>query len=162
MKYLLTAFAILLWVSAAQAGEIIIIQPTGQESRSERNAARSAEKARVNQGQATGPLLIEDGTLDTGSGAQRANREAQDYLRSNTEQAPRGDEGTTVILRSAPLSDAEKSRQKAASYLQPGNTPAKKSVCRDDALLLGTIGDKSANERTVNEKGNSSVNVNCK
>lgn len=149
-------------VAMAQAGEIVIVQPAGQDSRSEKAAARASEQARQRAGKAAGPIVIEDGALDAGSKAQRVSKDAQEYLRSPSPGA--SDDRTTIILRSAPPSDAEKARQKAASYVQPGNTSAN-SRCGDVALTIGTIGDKTAAEQknvTVNERGNSAVNVNCR
>ena len=155
--------AILLAGSAlVQAGEIIIVQPAGKDSRSEKAAARSAEMAKQRSGRAASPIIIEDGSLDSGSKAQRSSQDAQEYLRSAPPASP--DDKTTIILRSAPQSDAEKARQKAASYVQPANSSAN-SRCGDVALTVGTIGDKTVVEQrnvTVNERGNSAVNVNCR
>ena len=156
--------AILLLVCAfAQAGEIIIIQPAGKESRNEKEAARSAEMARQRSGKPAGPIVVEDGLVDGGSKAQRSSREAQGYLRSSGAPPPE-EEKTTIILRSVPLSDAEKSRQRAASYVQPTNSSATNRACGDVSLSIGTVGDKTVVDRnvTVNERGNSAVNVNCK
>ncbi len=161
MKPYLVALALLLGISFARAGEIVIIQPAGKESRSERNAERSAETARQYQGKRKEmPILIEDGAQDVGSGAQRASREAQDYLRG----APAEEEKTTIILRNAPPGEAEKARQKAAAYVQPGATANRNRNCSEVSLSVGTIGDKPVSDRnvTVNEKGNTSVNVNCR
>ena len=165
MNYQLVMFALLLGFSLARAGEIIILQPQGKESRSERNAARTSETARRNLGKSgADAVVIEDGVLDAGSGAQRASREARDYLRSNDTSAP-GDERTTIILRNAPPGDAEKSRQKAAAYVQPGNTATRNQPnCGDVTLSVGTIGDRATPDRkvTITEKGNTSVNLNCR
>ena len=156
---------IAIWLAGAvmaQAGEIIIVQPPGQDSRSEKAAARASEQARQRAGKAAGPLVIEDGALEAGSKAQRASQDAREYLRPQSPGA--SEERTTIILRSTPQSDAEKSRQKAASYVQPGSTSAN-SRCGDVALTIGTIGDKTIVEQrnvTVNERGNSAVNVNCR
>lgn len=161
MKPYLVALALLLGISFARAGEIVIIQPAGKESRNERNAERSAEMARQYQGtHKNTPILIEDGTQEFGSGAQRSSREAQDYLRG----APAEEENTTIILRNAPPGEAEKLRQKAATYVQPGATANRNRNCSEVSLSLGTIGDKPASDRnaTVNERGNTSVNVNCR
>lgn len=162
MKPYLVALTFLLGFSFVRAGEIVIIQPSGKENRNERNADRSAEMARQYQKRSEQPILIEDGTRDAGSGAQRASREAQDYLRNAPAAA--GEEQTVIILRSAPPPEAEKSRQKAASYIQPNNTVNKNRNCSDVSLSVGTIGDKPVSDRnvTVNDRGNTTVNVNCR
>ena len=162
MSHRTAAFATLLVLSLAQAGEIVIIQPAGNETRSEKNAARTAERARQNAGKAAAPIVVEDGSVSMGSNAVRSSRDAQDYLNPSGSQAP-GD-NTTIILRSAPLTDSEKARQKAASYVQPANSSATNRACGEVALSVGTVGDKTVVERStsVNERGNSAVNVNCR
>lgn len=157
------AFTTLLLFSSAYAGEIVIIQPAGQESRSEKESSRMADKARQRSSQQTGPIIIEDGETNRGSDAERASREAQEYQRTPGGQSQPGDT-TTIILRSVPLSDAEKARQKAASYVQPAGSSASNRPCGDVSLTIGTVGDKTVIERkaNVNERGNSAVNVNCR
>ena len=157
-----TAFTILFVFSLAQAGEIVIIQPAGGETRSERNAARTAERARQNSGEAATPIVIEDVSVNLGSNAVRSSRDAQEYLNPIGSQG-RGD-NTTIILRNAPLTDSEKARQRAASYVQPENLSATNRACGDVSLSVGTIGDKVVVERniSVNERGNSAVNTNCR
>jgi hypothetical protein len=70
-------FATLLLFSLAQAGEIVIIQPASKDSRTEKEAARSSEKARQRSGKQAGPIIVEDGSLDGGSKAQRSSQDAQ-------------------------------------------------------------------------------------
>lgn len=162
MNQRFTAFATLLVFSLAQAGEIVIIQPAGNETRSEKNAARSAERARQNSGKQASPIIVEEGSANLGSNAVRSSRDAQEYLNPAGPQAP--GENTTIILRNTPLSDSEKARQKAASYVQPANSSATNRACGDVSLSIGTVGDKAVVDRnvTVNERGNSAVNVNCR
>lgn len=162
MSHRTAVLATLLVFSFSQAGEIVIIQPAGNETRSERNAARTTERARQNSGKTAAPIVIEDGNVSIGSGAIRASRDAQDYLDPAGAQAP--GENTTIILRNAPLTDSEKARQKAASYVQPANSSANQRACGEVSLSVGTIGDKTVIEKnsTVNERGNSAVNVNCR
>ncbi|MEI7431978.1 MAG: hypothetical protein WCL27_16125 [Betaproteobacteria bacterium] len=162
MNHRIIAFAILLVFSVSHAGEIVIIQPAGNETRSEKNSARTAERARQNSGKQAGPIIVEDGSVNMGSNAVRSSRDAQDYLNPAGSQTP-GD-NTTIIMRSAPLSDSEKARQKAASYVQPSSSSATNRACGDVSLSVGTVGDKMVVDRniTVNERGNSAVNVNCR
>lgn len=156
------AFSAAFLVSFAEAGEIII-QPASNQTRTEKEASRSATSARQRLDGQKAPVVIEDGTLDGGSRAQRSSQDAQEYLRSSGGQAP-SDEKTTIILRSVPLSDSEKSRQRAASYVQPSGSSATQRACGDVSLTVGSIGDKTTVDRNVvvNERGNSAVNVNCK
>jgi hypothetical protein len=156
------ALATFLVFSLAEAGEIVIIQPASNDTRAEKNAARTSERARHNSGKASGPITVEEGSANLGSNAVRASRDAQDYLNPSIAQGP--GENTTIILRSAPLSDSEKARQKAAAYVQPANSSATHRACGDVSLTIGTVGDKTVIDRniTVNERGNSAVNVNCR
>lgn len=156
------ALATLLVFSLAEAGEIVIIQPASNDTRAEKNAARTSERARHNSGKASGPIVVEEGSANLGSNAARTSRDAQDYLNPANAQGP--GENTTIILRSAPLSDSEKARQKAAAYVQPANSSATHRTCGDVSLTIGTVGDKTVIDRngSVNERGNSAVNVNCR
>jgi hypothetical protein len=162
VNHRIAALATLLVISLAQAGEIVIIQPASNDTRAEKNAARTSERARQNAGKAAGPIIVEDGSANLGSNAVRASRDAQEYL--NPANAQGTGENTTIILRSAPLSDSEKARQKAASYVQPANSSATNRACGDVSLTIGTVGDKTVIDRnvSVNERGNSAVNVNCR
>ncbi len=163
MNYRIAAVATLLVFAFAQAGEIVIIQPAGKDTRNEKNLGRTTERARQNSGKPAAPIVVEDGALDRGSNAERSSRDAQEYLRPANPQNQAG-ENTTIILRNAPLTDSEKARQKAASYVQPANSSATNRSCGDVSLSIGTVGDKPVLDRnvTVNERGNSAVNVNCR
>lgn len=154
------AISAALLVSLAQAGEIII-QSAGTQTRTEKEASRSATSARNRVDGKKAPVIIEDGSVDSGSQAQRLGQDAQEYLRSGGASA--SDEKTTIILRNAPQSDADKSRQRAAAYV-PGNNAANNRACGDVSITVGAIGDKTVVDRntSVNERGNSAVNVNCK
>lgn len=147
-------------LSLVWAGEIVIIQPAGNETRSEKAATRSADQARRYTSGQSEPIVVEDGEVQRGSASERSSRDAQDYLRSPGDQTGE----TTIILRSAPLNDAEKARQRAASYVQsPGALPGGRP-CGDVSLTIGTVGDKTVVERngSVNARGNSVVNANCR
>ncbi|WP_319242180.1 hypothetical protein [uncultured Propionivibrio sp.] len=154
------AISAALLMSLAQAGEIII-QPGGTQTRTEKEASRSAASARSRVDGRKAPVVIEDGSVDSGSQAQRLSQDAQEYMRSGG--APASDEKTTIILRNAPQSDADKSRQRAAAYV-PGSNAANSRACGDVSITVGAIGDKTVVDRniSVNERGNSAVNVNCK
>lgn len=160
MTFRTVAISAALLMSLAQAGEIII-QQGGTQTRAEKEASRSATSARNRVDGKKAPVVIEDGAVDSGSQAQRLSQDAQEYLRSGS--SPASDEKTTIILRSAPQSDADKSRQRAAAYV-PGNNAASNRACGDVSITVGAIGDKTVVDRntSVNERGNSAVNVNCK
>lgn len=161
MELRIAAIATLSFCALTQAGEIVIIQPANNETRNEKNLGRSMDKARQQSGKQAAPLVVEDGILDRGNNAERSSRDAQDYLRQPTQQRP-DDENTTIILRNAPLSDAERARLKATAYAQPAGSSTTNRACGDVSLSVGTIGDKTVIERNVNERGNSAVNVNCR
>ena len=163
MKLRMTVFAPLFISVFAQAGEIVIIQPASNETQSEKNIDRTMDKARQRSGKQAGPLVIEDGVLDRGSNAERSGRDAQEYLRPSPLQN-QSEEGTTIILRNAPLTDSEKARQKAAGFVHPSGSSATNRACGDVSLSIGMVGDKAVVERNtnVNERGNSAVNVNCR
>lgn len=156
-------FAPLFLFSLAQAGEIVIVQPAGNETRNERNLGRTLDKARQNSGKQAAPLIVEEGVLDRGSNAERSSRDAQEYLRPAASQHP-GHENTTIILRNAPLTDAEKARQKAAVFAQPAGASAVNRACGDVSLSVGMIGDEAVIQRnaSVNQRGNSVVDTSCR
>lgn len=163
MRLCIAAFVTLFAGALAQAGEIVIIQPANKETRSERDLGKSMDKARQHAGKQAAPLFVEDGVLDRGNNADRSSRDAQEYLRpTNTQHS--GDENTNIILRSVPLSESEKARQKAAIFVQPAASSATNRACGDVSISVGTIGDKTVVGRNVdvNERGNSAVNVNCR
>ena len=164
MKKGIAVFAALFVCLLAQAGEIVILQSESQETRNEKNLDRTMDKARQNAGKQAAPLVIEDGVLDRGGNAERSSRDAQEYLRSADSPKGSGDEKTTIIFRSVPLTESEKSRQKAAAFVPPSGSSVSNRACGDASLTIGTVGDKTVIERTtnVNERGNSSVNVNCR
>lgn len=147
----------------AQAGEIVIVQPAGNETRNERNLGRTMDRARQNSGKQAAPLVVEDGVLDRGTNAERSSRDAQEYLRPAASQNS-GHENTTIILRNVPLTDAEKARQKAAAFSQPAGAPAANRACGDVSLSVGMIGDEAVIQRNanVNQRGNSVVDTSCR
>lgn len=157
-------FASLVLCALAQAGEIVILQPLSGETGNEKNLDRTVDRARQRAGKQAAPLVVEDAVLDRGSNAERSSREAREYSLRQAPPQNSGEEGTTVILRSAPISDAEKARQKAVSFVPPGASSLPSRACGDVSLSIGTIGDKAVTERSanVNERGNSAVNVNCR
>jgi hypothetical protein len=159
----IAAFATLSFCALSFAGEIVIIQPESKETRSEKDLGRTMDKARQHSGKKAAPLVVEEGVLERGNNAERSSRDAQEYLRSTVPQNP-GDENTTIILRSAPLTESEKARQKAAAFVQPPGSSATNRACGDVTLSVGTIGDKPVIDRNanVNGRGNSAVNVNCR
>lgn len=156
-------FAPLFVSTLVQAGEIVIVQPAGNETRNERNLGRTMDKARQNSGKQAAPLIVEDGVLDRGNNAERSSREAQEYLRPAASPNS-GRENTTIILRNVPLTDAEKARQKAAVFTQPAGAPAVNRACGDVSLSVGMIGDDTVIQRNanVNQRGNSVVDTSCR
>ncbi|MDP2809904.1 MAG: hypothetical protein Q8O34_07110 [Rhodocyclaceae bacterium] len=145
-----------------QAGEIIIIEPAPQGSRSEQGAERAKEKARQRAGKAKSgeTVIITDGPAGdrTVEQAEQLRREAQEYLRPPASGAV-ADDTTTIILRAAPPGDAEKARQKARSYVTPEQARTKE--CPSVVIRVGTIGEGQGAERGANvvEKGSSVVNM---
>lgn len=161
MKVRIATFATLYACALGQAGEIVIIQPASNETRNEKSLGRTMDKARREGGKPAAPLVVEDGMVDRGNNAERSSRDAQDYLRQPVHPSP-VDENTTIILRNAPLTEADKLRKKAAAYAQPNGLSATNRACGEVSLSVGTIGDKTVIERNVNERGNSVVDVNCR
>lgn len=173
MKVRIAIYATLLGCLAAQAGEIVIIQPAEKDprsvrepTRSERELGRTMDKARNYGGTGGGLPVIIDETAGPRpqDRTEDAIREAQDYLRSGA--GPSGMSGmggtTTIILRAAPTSETEKLRQKARSYSPPDNASRGKN-CPESANTVGSIGDgASADRSSVSEKGNSVVSTGCK
>lgn len=163
MRPCLAVFASFFVCACALSGEIII-QPAGQGTRNEKALDRTMDKARQHAGKQAAPVVIENGMVDRGNNAERSSRDAQDYLRPAVSQ-PQTDENLTIILRNAPPSESEKSRQKAAAYLQPSGSSST-SRCGEVALTVGTIGDQTVVDRnvktSVTERGNSAINVNCR
>lgn len=146
----------------AHAGEIIIIEQAPQGSRSERGAGEAKEKARQHAGKVsagTTVIINDGGDARAPSQAEQASREAQEYLRGSAPAADAGGEGTTIILRAAPASDAEKARLKARSYVTPAGSRQKE--CASVASEVGVIGEGpgASKSASVLEKGSSSVNV---
>lgn len=164
--------AALLGSLPALGGEIVFTQPgqsqqgtakpRSEPSRSEREVDRTLEKARQKVGRGSG-IPVEEAAPRPLDKAEQAIREAQDYLRPGGE-APTGMEGTTVILKNAQPSDAERARLKARGYIAPAAAGKGTHNCGEAATAVGMIGEGPGAERSANvfEKGNSSVNTQCK
>jgi hypothetical protein len=156
----------------AFGGEIVFTQPgqpqqapqsakPREPSRSERELDRTLDKARQRAGTSSG--IVEGGVPSRPlNKAEQAVQEAQDYLRPGGDGA--GTETTTVILKNAPPSDAEKARLKARGYIAPATAGKAGHNCSEAATAVGMIGEGPGAERSTNvfEKGNSSVNTQCK
>lgn len=159
-----------LLVLSAQAGEIVILQPAPQSSRSEQQADRAVDKARQKAGRpgagTTTLIVTDDPALATpaaprsrsAENAERSMQDADDYLRPSTSGGTVTKDGTTVILRSAP-SDAGQARQKARSYLQSDEDApqTRKCVVVNEVGMIGGV--KSDH---VVEKGSSAVMMQCR
>ncbi|WIM04921.1 MAG: hypothetical protein OHM77_09440 [Candidatus Nitricoxidivorans perseverans] len=149
-------------ISPCWAGEIIIIEPAPQGSRSERESERAKEKARQRAGKARSgeTVIITDGPAEnrTTEQAEQLGREAQEYLRPPSSDAT-ADGTATIILRAAPPGDAEKARMKARAYVAPAL--AKTKECASVTNQVGMIGEGPGAERSANvvEKGSSTVNL---
>lgn len=154
---------------SAQAGEIVIVQPTAappaaRETRTEKELGRTMDRARQNAGKSSGTTVVveEDGKERALDRTEKSMREARDYLR------PGGDaqsaDGATVILRAAPPSEAERMRQKARSYVTPSGGARMGKNCAEATTQVGMIGEGAGAERSGNvvEKGNYSVTTGCK
>lgn len=164
--------AALLGSLPALSGEIVFTQPgqpqqtqppakPREPSRSERELDRTLDKARQRAGKSGG---VQEGGVSQRplDKAEQAIQEAQDYLRPGGDAA--GTETTTVILRNAPPSDAEKARLKARGYVTPATAGKPGHNCGEAATAVGMIGEGPGAERSANvfEKGNASVNTQCK
>lgn len=150
-----------LYAAAVPAGEIIIVDPAAQKTPAE----RAKDKARQEAGRSKGDptiIVIDDGGKKKGADAAEASlQDARDYVRpAPADPAAAG--GTTIILRSAPQSDAEKAKLRARSYTAPAPVVGSKDCRNTTVTQVGTIGDAPATTTVVVEKGNSSVNVQCK
>lgn len=158
-------FALPVW-----AGEIIIIDqvPEGG-SRTERGAGYARDEARRQAGKPSvnpGVNVIITGDQDEARNldraAEQASREAREYLNPSMPSDPGMGEGTTIILRAAPVSDAERSRMRARSYTAPRAARATRD-CSSATSQVGTIGEGPNAERgSVVERGTSSVSTHCK
>lgn len=153
------------------AGEIIIIQQAAPEgSRTDQEASRARNEARRQAGKAAinpggGNIIIGDdaGAIDAPSRAEQSSQNARDYLRTPANTDATTGDGTVIILRAAPTSDAEKSRQRARSYVAPSNQAPRARECSNATSQVGTIGDGPNAERgNVVERGTSSVSSYCK
>lgn len=148
------------------AGEIIIIEKTPLgDSRSERGAGYAQDEARrqigktsVNEG--VNIIITDDEAQGRApSKAEQASREAREYLSPPVSGAPVAGDGTTVILRAVPLTEAERSRMKARSYVTPSVASKTTKQGSTATNQVGTIGDGPNAERgSVVERGTSSVN----
>lgn len=173
MRARILAVATLLGCLAAYAGEIVIIQSTGKDprsvrepTRSERELGRTMDKARQygGTGGAVPVIIDETGEVRSLDKTEQSIRDAQDYVRpGGGADGMAGMGGTTIILRAAPPSETEKLRQKARSYAAPDAARSGKT-CAGAANTVGTIGEGVGTEQSsnVSEKGNSTVNPNCK
>lgn len=173
MKGRLLIAAALLGSLPAFGGEIVFTQPgqpqqaqpaarpQREASRSERELDRALDKARQKAGKSSG--VQEGGVAQHPSNkAEQAVQEAQDYLRPGGDAG--GPETAPVILRNAPASDAEKARLKARGYIAPAAAGKSGHNCGEAATAVGMIGEGPGAERSANvfEKGNASVNTQCK
>lgn len=162
-------WAILAGCLSAQAGEIVIVQPTAappaaRETRTEKELGRTLDRARQSAGKSSGTTVIveENGNERPLDRTERSMRDARDYLR------PGGDaqsaDNATVILRAAPPSEAERMRQKARSYVTPPGGARTGKNCAEATTQVGMIGEGAGAERSANviEKGNYSVTTGCK
>jgi hypothetical protein len=170
VKIRIAAGAALLGCLCAQAGEIVIVAPAEtsrgerEPTRSERELGRTIDKARQYGGKGgPPPLVIEEGAPPGAfDKTEQSIRDAQHYLRSGGE-APATEGTTTIILRSAPLGDAEKLRQKARAQVAPPHPSRNAAPCASGMNTVGVIGEGASAERSnVVEKGNSAVNTQCK
>lgn len=155
--------ACLVGVGMTSAGEIIILQPAPAPPASEaRDEARRAAGKPV-AGQPTILLVDPASAQATGrlinplSPEERSRREAREYL----DPPPVYHDEGTVILRAAPLTEAEKSRLRARSAVAPAKPAAAASDKNCTASSeIGTIGEGAGAVRgNVSERGVSSVNI---
>lgn len=155
-----------LFAAAGRAGEIIIIQDAADKPRGQQAAQQAKDKARQQAGKpvAGTTIVITDQPIDRRgpTDAEETGRDAREYLRPPPAMEPAMDGSTTIILRAAPTSDAEKARLRARSYVPAAGARAKE--CGTAASQIGTIGEGPGAEQSgsVVERGTSSVNVQCK
>jgi hypothetical protein len=164
-----------LYAAVVGAGEILILQPApgDGQSRNARESERAMDNARQHAGKAGAGMTTiilgdEPGqkrNLDRSKeAAQDASQDAREYLRPTP--GDRSDDGTTVILRTAPVRESDRLQQRARSYVTP-NAPsaANAVVVRKDCVSnvstqIGMIGEGSGATRgNVLERGTSSVDA---
>jgi len=157
----------LLAVGNLAAGEILILQPV--PAATERNQAASRQlddQARRQAGQSVAdPAYVLDpaGAIllpAPVAPSERLRHEAGGYL---DREASGAMEGGVPVLRAAPLSDVERARMKARSYVAE---PVKGAARRCDRVSnqVGTIGEGSDAQRSENavERGGSAINPDCR
>lgn len=169
MKDRIVCWAFLIGCFSAHAGEIVFTQPgpaapAPRETRSEKELGRTLEQARQYAGKSSGGTVIVDekGKERLLDRTEQSMREARDYQRQGADA--QGVENTTVILRAAPPSEAERMRQKARSYANPQAASKSGKNCSEASTQVGMIGEGAGAERSANvvEKGNYSVTPGCK
>lgn len=157
------------WV--AVAGEIIILDKSGKEARvlevdpdaSDRGSERAMKKARRQAGKTapeTTVILTDESGLPVEPGdAEAAARSASEYLRPNS--ASTAGTGKAAILRTVPVSESERSRQRARSYVLPSQVASQQRPRDCSANVnnqVGTVGDGASSGGVV-ETGSSHVNL---
>jgi len=148
LVYGLLASVLVLSCSASWAGEILILQPSTSvpENRNEREAQRLGDRARQNAGQAVpeaayilGPAGM-DSQPRTRDQAERLMDGAREYLDPAPQPSAGG--GGQVILRAAPLSDAERARLKARGYVtEPTIKSGQRNCGAAVTNQVGTVGE---------------------
>jgi len=151
----------------ARAGEIIILQPTPPPAATE---ARQEARRAAGKPVAETPIILVDPALEGGGTrpalrrqAEHSAREAREYL--EPPPALPHEEGTTVILRAVPPTDAERARLRARAEVTPAARPAgtaqgKNCTATSDVGLIGEGPD--ARRGNVSQQGISSVSTSCR
>lgn len=159
---------------SAGAGEIIILQPAPKEGQviqispgtSDRGSERALNKARRQAGKPTpGTTIILTDDPSQGSVADNAEetaRSASEYVRPTPPPQAVGP-GGTVILRSVPMTDSDRARQRARAYVVPAPQAGAQRPKECGGYVnnqVGTVGEGSgANQGGVLETGSSHVNL---
>jgi hypothetical protein len=162
---------------SAGAGEIIILQPVPKEGQviqispetSDRGSERALNKARRQAGKSTPgtTIILTDDSSAPGSvsdNAEESARSASEYVRPTPPPQAVGP-GGTVILRSVPITDSDRARQRARAYVVPAAGPQagvqRPRECGGSVNnQVGTVGDGAgANQGGVLETGSSNVNL---
>jgi len=152
----------------AWAGEIIILQPdpaTGAE-RNKRQAREMADTARGNVGKPVPEAYYILEGEDVGA-ASRSRGQADLLRREARSESSEGgaevQDADLLILRSAPMSEANRARLKARSYVTDQSKQGQRN-CTTVSNRVGMIGEGGGAQQSENaqERGGSAVNSACR
>lgn len=144
--------------STCQAGKIVIVKPTPQESQSETGAEQNVDEARryLEGNNSHSAEVYVEGDGSTTNQAEELRNEASEYLDPPSEVDSDGQ--TILILRTEPSTGAKKARLKARSYVVPAGSTEKCIAVAENQV--GTVGGESVENSS--SEGASVVHARCK